>query len=603
MKNTKIFSLISGCLFLLVVFFNITVFPTAVGAENVSERKESQTIDPDLSQKYNLIEKLKDEINYHNYLYYVKNKPEISDAEYDKLFKKLKELEEKYPQFITPDSPTQRIGSVPSKGFKQTKHKYPLFSLDKVNSFEDLKKWYTKIRKTFSEKKVEFVCELKIDGLAVALFYEDALLKNGATRGDGFTGEDVTQNIKTIKSIPLRLLPPDQNISKDLHVCGEVFMPIHSFEQLKEFANPRNAASGSLRHHDPKITAQRNLDAFFYRVENLKISEKPVKTHWESLGVLQKLGFKINPYNRLCQNISEILEYCSYWEKNKAKLTYTIDGIVIKVNDYNQQKALGHTSRFPLWAIAYKFPDQPFLSTLLDVQFTIGRTGKITPVAIIEPIEIDGSIISRVNLHNLNRIKELDLRLGDKLFIKKAGNIIPEIIQVKYNERKPNAPKIEYTDYEISSKALLKAKLKHWAGRDCMNIEGMGGSLVDKLVDNDLVKDPADLYTLAKEDILSLEGISNKSAANIIHAIQESKNRPLNQLINALSIDQVGKETSKILSRHFSSINQLATADYNKLIAIKGIGKKTAQNIIDYFKDPDKVLLMEKLKKYGVVAS
>ena len=434
----------------------------------------------------------------------------------------------------------------------------------------------------------------------MALSYEEALLKYGAIRGDGFTGEEVTQNIKTIKSIPLKLLPFSQKISKDLHICGEVFMPKNSFKQLKEFANPRNAASGSLRLHDPTITAQRNLDAFFYRVENLKINEKPVKTHWESLGVLQKLGFKINPYNRLCQNINEILEYCTYWEANKAKLNYPIDGIVIKVNDYRQQKAFGHTSRFPLWSIAYKFPDQPFLSTLLDVQVTIGRTGKITPVAIIEPIEIDGSIISRVNLHNLNRIKELDLRVGDKLFIKKAGNIIPEIIKVKLDERKPNAPKVEYTDYEISRKALLKAELKHWAGRDCMNIKGMGGSLVGKLVDNDLVKDPADLYALAEKDILSLDGISDKSAANIIHSIQESKIRPLNQLINALSIHHLGKETSKILSRHFSSINQLATTDYNKLIAIKGIGKKIAQNIIDFFDSPDKIILIEKLKKYDV---
>lgn len=581
----------------------------------------------EISQK---IQELREKINYHNYLYYVKDAPEISDEEYDKLFNELKNLEKKYPQFITPDSPTQRVGAAIAQGFKQVKHRSRLYSLDNTNSDEELMDWHKRVKKYFSEtEQIEFVCELKIDGLAIALTYENGYFTRGATRGDGITGEDITQNLKTIKSIPLKLFPIEGIIPEIVDVRGEVFMPKASFEKLNEkrielgeseFANPRNAASGSLRQLDPKIPAERDLDIFVYGGTIQGLESLP-ETHWEYLDLFKKAGFKVNKTSKLCKNIDEVFEYCKYWSEKRFKLSYATDGVVVKINDLSKQEEMGFTSRSPRWATAYKFPPEEVITTLLDVEFSVGRTGAVTPVAILEPVRLAGSIVSRASLHNADEINRLNLRIGDKVYVKKAAEIIPKVIGVDFSQRKEDSEPLKFPKYcpacltplerkenEViyycpniqHCRAQLKGRLEHWVSREAMDIDGVGSSLISQLVDNNLVKDPADLYALTKEDILSLERMAEKSATNIINAIQESKNRPLNRLINALGIRFTGKETADILSNNFNSIDELISANYDRLAYIDGIGEKIAQSVINYFSNPDSLIMIDKLRKYGV---
>lgn len=577
------------------------------------------------------IKELRDKINYHNWLYYSQDTPEIPDSEYDRLFRELKELENVYPELATPDSPTQRVGELPAEKFEQAVHKYRLFSLDNANSKEDLIAWYDRIKKVFPDEGIEMFCELKIDGLAISLSYEKGIFIRGATRGDGKVGEDITQNLKTIKSIPLRLYTKDEKeIPEFIEARGEVFMPVSSFEKLNEkrrnlgepeFANPRNAGSGSLRQLDPKITSERDLDIFIYAgiVEDSR--EIVPKSHKEMLEMFSKLGFKTNPQSKLCKNIEEVMQFCDEWQEKRFGLNYATDGVVIKVNDINKQQELGYTSRAPRWAIAYKFPPEEALTTLLDIEINTGRTGAVTPVAILQPVKLAGTTVSRASLHNADEIARLDIRIGDKVWVKKAAEIIPKIIGVdtkqrwalsqsfKYPEVCPSCgTKLEKKEDEVITycpnhmgcRAQLVGWLEYWVSRGAMDIDGVGSSLVEQFVEKGLVNNPADLYGLTKEAILSLERMADKSAENIINAINAGKVRPLASLINALGIKYVGKETAEILSSHFNSIDSLKSASFEELSAIEGIGEKTAQSVVNYFSNPDVEAMLTKLKNFGV---
>jgi len=576
------------------------------------------------------IKDLRDKINYHNYLYYAKDTPEIPDSEYDRLFNELKELEYLYPEFITPESPTQRVGEVPSEKFEQVTHKYRLYSLDNAYSQEDLEDWYNRVQKTFpDEKNIELFCELKIDGLAISLSYENGLFTRGTTRGDGKTGEDITINLKTIKSIPLKLYSDGiTEIPEFIETRGEVFMPISSFEKLnekrrktgeQEFANPRNAGSGSVRQLDSKITSERDLDIFIY-AGIIEGNHNPA-THKDNLELFKKLGFKTNPTSKLCKNMAEVLEFCSEWKEKRFELDYATDGVVIKINDIHKQEELGYTSRAPRWAIAYKFPPEEALTTLLDIEINVGRTGAITPVGILQPVKLAGTTVSRASLHNIDEIERLDVRIGDKVWVKKAAEIIPKIIGVdisqrwalsqpfKYPENCPSCrTKLERKEGEVITycpnlagcKAQLQGWLEYWVSRGAMDIDGVGDSLVAQFIEKNLVEDPADLYKLTIEEVLTLDRMAEKSAQNIINAINSSKIRPLSKLINALGIKYVGKETAEILSQNFNSIEQLKSASIEELSSIEGIGEKIAQSIVKYFENPSVLSMLKKLENFGV---
>jgi DNA ligase (NAD+) len=577
------------------------------------------------------IEELREKIRRHNYLYYVKDMPEISDAEYDRLFKELKELEASYPQYITSDSPTQRVGSPVSEKFEQIRHRFRLYSLDNSNNDKELLEWYDRVKKHFpDEKDIELVCELKIDGLAIALTYKDGFLQVGATRGDGLSGENITNNLKTINSIPLKLFPVDGQLPELVEARGEVFMPKTSFEKLnkkrrtsgeQEFANPRNAGSGSVRQLDPKITAERDLSIFVYGGVVIGFDEQKRKTHWDILALFKEMGFKVNENSRLCKNIKEVIDFCNYWEQKRFELGYATDGVVVKVNDTAKQEELGYTARSPRWATAYKFQPEEALTTLLDIEINVGRTGVVTPVAILEPVQLAGTTVSRASLHNADEIERLDVRIGDKVYVKKAAEIIPKVIGVDKSQRSEELQPYEYPKYcpfcgtliekregevnhycpnEISCPAQLKGKIEYWVSREAMDIDGVGKSLISRFVDSGMVKDPSDLYALTQQDIKMLERMADKSAFNIYQAIQASKTRPLNRLINAMGIRYVGKETADILSRNFESLDELKQASFERLNAIDGIGDKIAHGIAEYFSNPEALKMIEKLKTYGV---
>lgn len=572
------------------------------------------------------IEYLRNALNKHNYLYYIKDMPEITDIEYDTLFKELKTLENEHPELITPDSPTHRIGSEISEKFDQIQHKYRLYSLDNSNSYDELRQWYDRVKKAYPEMDdIELFCELKIDGLAIALSYENGIFKTGATRGNGVIGENITNNLKTIKSIPLRLF--GENIPLNIEVRGEVFMPKTSFEKLnksrieneeQEFANPRNAASGSLRQLDARITAQRDLDIFVYGGV-IEGTEKPVTTHQEMLNSLKTYGFKVNPTSKPCKNIEEVIDFCETWAQKRFELDYATDGIVVKVNNIAMQNEMGFTARSPRWATAFKFPPEEVPTTLLDIEIktNVGRTGAVTPVAILDPVQLAGTTVSRASLHNFDEIKRLDVRIGDKVVVKKAAEIIPKVISVQLQERKPDAKEYLpptncpvcntklikrdgevnlYCPNELGCPAQIKGRLKHWVSKEAMDIDGVGESIIEQMVDKGFIKTPADLYNLNQQDFLQLEKIAEKSAFNMYNAILESKKRPFAKFINALGIRFVGKETAEILSQNFEDIDALKNANYMQLALIDGIGDKIAQSIVNYFQHPFNIEVLDKLK-------
>ena len=568
------------------------------------------------------IQYLKDEINKSNYKYYVEENPYLSDFDYDKMFTELKELEEKYPLLKTPDSPTQRVGSVSEKFFSHT-HKYRLYSLDNTYSAEELKKWYERVCKEYN-KKLQLVCELKIDGLAIALTYDKGLFTLGVTRGDGVTGENITPNLKTIKAIPLKLFEP-----KTLEVRGEIYMPKTSFEKLNEeslakgekvFANPRNAASGSLRQLDSKITAKRDLSMFTYTGIFEDAEDKNIKTHYDGMMYLKKLGFKVNPNIRLVDDIQGAIDYCNEWATKRFDLNYATDGVVIKVNDFAIQKDLGFTARAPKWATAFKFPPEEVATKVLDIEVNTGKTGIVTPVAILEPVQLAGSTVARASLHNFDEIKRLDIRIGDTVLIKKAAEIIPKVVKVMDTDIHESLPVVKPPKICPSCGAklvercgevglycqnpdcgsLMCAKIEFWASKDAMDIDNVGPSLIQQLYDKKFISNPVDLYRLTMQDLMQLDLVKEKSAMNIYTSIQESKTKPLNRLLTALGIRHVGKETADILSGEFASLDDKKNADVERLADIDGIGGIIAQSIYDFFREERNVKMIEELKELGV---
>lgn len=559
---------------------------------------------------------LKDELNKYSYNYYVLDNPLISDYEYDKLFTELKELEKEHPELITPDSPTQRVGGI-SSGFNEIKHKYRLYSLDNTYNYDELRKWYERVTKECGDN-VELVCELKIDGLAIALTYHNGQFVQGATRGDGILGEEITQNLKTIKSIPLKLFE-----NADIEVRGEIYMPISSFEKLnkaseKPFANPRNAAAGSLRQLDSTITAKRDLSMFTYTAIIERALEEP-KTHWDSIQYIKNLGFKINPNIRLVKDIEGAIQFCQDWSNKRFNLDYATDGVVIKVNNFDFQKELGFTSRAPKWATAFKFPPEEISTKLLNIEIGVGKTGAITPVAVLEPVLLAGSTVSRASLHNFDEIKRLDVRIGDRVLIKKAAEIIPKVIKTVDSDEHDNLPayiapdtcpecgtKLVTRDEEVNlycpnikCPSVLKAKLEYWVSKEAMDIDFIGPSAIKQLFELNMVKTPVDLYKLKEEDFLKLDLVKEKSAANMYNSIQKSRKRPLSRFITALSIRHVGKETADIIASEFGDLDSLMQASVEQLSKINSIGDKIAISVSEFFSNDENRKMIDEFKNLG----
>lgn len=564
---------------------------------------------------------LKDEINKANYKYYVEDNPSISDFEYDQMFAELKKLEKENPLFITPDSPTQRVGSVSEKFFPH-KHKYRLYSLDNTYEYEDLEDWYKKIVKEYGGQ--ELVCELKIDGLAMALTYENGIFVRGVTRGDGVTGEDITNNLKTIKAIPLKLFEP-----VSVEVRGEVYMPKESFEKLNEenlkngeklFANPRNAAAGSIRQLDSSITAKRDLSMFCYTAIFTGSVKNPPKTHYDSIMYLKKLGFKVNPNVKLCKNADEAIQYCKEWDEKRFSLDYATDGVVIKVNDLLVQQEMGFTSRAPKWATAFKFPPEEVTTKLLTIEESVGKTGAITPIAILEPVQLGGSTVGRASLHNFDEVGRLDVRIGDRVYIKKAAEIIPKVVKVIEDEEHYKLP--EYTppkhcpschselhihDGEVNlycdnpdCPAKRCAKIEFWVSKDAMDIDKVGPSIIEQLYNRGFARTPVDLYKLTMQDFMQLDLVKEKSAFNMYTAIQESKNKPLSRMLTAFTIKNVGKETAGVLANEFGTLENLMNASVEELSGVEGVGEVIAKDIYDFFRKPENIQMIEELKALGV---
>ncbi len=578
------------------------------------------------------IEELRKEINYHNYRYYVLNSPVISDAEYDKLMRELRELEEAYPQFITPDSPTQRVGAPPAEEFAKVRHPKPMLSLQDAFNEEELRAWLKRISKLLPEgvrpEDLQFVAEPKIDGLTVVLTYEDGLFVQGATRGNGIEGEDVTANLRTIKAIPLRIpLSPDGPPPKRLVVRGEAYMPIDAFKEFnrrqaelgqKTFANPRNAAAGSIRQLDSRITAQRPLSIFTYAI--IDIEDGRIETQWEALQYLKRMGFPVNPDSRLFDDFEDVIAYCREWMKKRDLLNYEADGMVIKINRFDLHEVLGAVGNAPRWAIAFKFPGREATTKLLDIQVNVGRTGSLNPIAILEPVEVGGVIVEKAALHNEEDIHRKDIRIGDTVIVRRAGEVIPYVVgpvkELRTGEERifhmPKTcpacgepvvkPKDEVAYYCVNAAcpAQLVRRVEYFASRGAMDIEGFGSKLAEQFVRAGLLKDVADLYYLKREDILKLEGFAEKSTDNLLAAIEASKDRPLWRLITALGIRYVGPIVAQILTKHYPSIDALMNATKEELEAIEGIGPRIAESVVEWFSRPRHRQIIEKLRRAGV---
>ncbi|MEH7610573.1 NAD-dependent DNA ligase LigA [Gottfriedia acidiceleris] len=566
------------------------------------------------------VEELRTKLNQYNYEYYVLDQPSVPDAEYDLLLHELIELEEQYPTLLTPDSPSQRIGGQAIDLFEKVVHSHPMLSLGNAFNEGDLRDFDQRIRQ--DSAGVFYVCELKIDGLAVSLQYENGLFVKGATRGDGTVGEDITHNLKTIKAIPLRLSEPIT-----IEARGEAFMPKASFEKVNEsrekngeelFANPRNAAAGSLRQLDPKIVAKRDLSFFVYGFPTAE--EFSIEKHSEALDYLHKLGFKTNTFRKTCHTIEEVIEYVEEWKEKRPSLPYEIDGIVIKVDEYSIQKKLGSTAKVPRWAIAYKFPAEEVVTKLVDIELSVGRTGVVTPTAILEPVRVAGTVVKRASLHNEDLIKEKDIRIGDTVVIRKAGDIIPEVVNVLLDRRTgdeqpfampTHCPSCDHELIRVTGEVALRCVnpfcpsqiregLIHFASRDAMNIEGLGERVVSQLFDANLIKTFTDLYILTKEQLLSLERFGEKSADKLISAIQASKENSLEKLLFGLGIRHVGAKAAKTLAQHFQTIDRLMEASVEEITGINEIGSKMAQSINDYFSQDEVKELISTFKTVGV---
>ncbi len=574
------------------------------------------------------IESLREKVRYHAYQYYVLDDPDIPDAEYDRLYIQLVELEEKHPELVTSDSPTQRVGSKPLTAFDQIKHQMPMLSLANVFSEEELHAFAKRIQDRLNTTdEIEFAVEPKLDGLAISLRYEKGELVYAATRGDGATGENVTQNVRTMQSVPLRLL--GKNYPQILEVRGEVFMPKQGFEKLnkrarengdKEFANPRNAAAGSLRQLDPVITATRPLSLYCYSVGIVEGGDIAT-THYEILQQLKRFGLPVCNEIKLASGVKDCLAYFNDILNRRDDLAYDIDGIVYKVNSIALQNRLGFVARAPRWAIAHKFPAQEELSRIIEVDFQVGRTGAITPVARLEPVFVGGVMVSNATLHNMDEIRRKDIRVGDQVIIRRAGDVIPEVVRVVPNSRKDVFPEIQMlkkcpvcqSDVEqIEGEAIARCTaglycsaqraeaIKHFASRKAMDIDGLGDKIVEQLVDESLINTPADLYQLSGDTLASLERMGEKSALNLINALEKSKKPALSRFIYALGIREVGETTARNLANEFKTLTAIENASYDQLIEVQDIGPIVAQHIVNYFQQQHNLQVIEQLLSAGI---
>ena len=574
------------------------------------------------------IGKLRDQLRYHEHRYYVQDDPEISDFEFDKLMRRLQDLESEHPELVRPDSPTQRVGGQPSVAFPKVRHSSPMISLDNTYSVDELRDFDRRVRELSGREKVEYVAELKLDGLSMALTYANGALTSGVTRGDGMEGEDVTPNVKTIRSVPLKIDARKLdaiNRAQSFEVRGEVLMSRQAFEKLNaqreaageaKFANPRNSAAGTMRLLDSKTVAERNLDMYLYYL--LVNGAEPIPEHAKALQTLAKLGFKVNPNWRVCRSFDELLDYIKEWETKRDKLDYEIDGIVVKVNDTRLWDELGRTAKSPRWAVAYKYSARQATTRVQDIRAQVGRTGTLTPVADLEPVDVGGVTVSHATLHNMDEIERLGLKIGDTVLIQRAGEVIPQVVKVV--KRAPDGrpfrmPKkcpvcgesvvrvegeVAYRCVNVACPAQLKESLLHFASRRAMNIDGLGDVLVDQLVDNKMVRDVADLYSLTLEPLANLERMGEKSAANLLAEIEKSKKAELARVIFAVGIRFVGERTAQFLADHFDSLDKIAKAGVEELTEVEEVGPKIAESITAFFAEKRNREVIDKLRKAGL---
>jgi len=580
------------------------------------------------------IEELRRLLQQASYAYYVLDAPTMEDTVYDRLYRELQELETKNPELITHDSPTQRIGERPATHFTSIRHNIPLYSLENAFNIEELQNWDQRWRRhsltQYNSGEIEYVSELKIDGAALALTYENGVLTRGATRGDGVTGEDITQNVRTIRSIPLRLNFNDlENIAK-VEVRGEVFLPLQVFKEINEkrqkageqvFANPRNAVAGTLRQLDSRIVAQRQLDFFAYTLHITGLDDSSIaNTQWQALELLQKMGFRVDTNHKLCHSIAEIAEYYQYWDTERLNSPYMTDGVVVKLNTFRLQEQLGFTQRFPRWAIALKYPAEEAPTRVVKITVNVGRTGALTPLAEMLPVQLAGTTVSRATLHNSDRIELLDIRIGDTVIVRKAGEIIPEVVRV-IKELRPSDTHpfimpshcpvcgqlvVRETGEAVtrcvnaSCPAILKGEIEHWVSRDALDIKGVGEKLVYQLVDKKLIHSVADLYELTKEQLCVLERMGEKSAEKLIKAIAQSKNQPWSRVLYGLGIRHVGSVNAQLLTEKFTTVEELTAARQSDIAGVYGIGAEIAQSVYQWLRTPANQSLISRLQGIGL---
>jgi DNA ligase (NAD+) len=580
------------------------------------------------------IEALRDKIRHHEHRYFVLDDPEISDAEFDQLMNQLKKLEAEHPALITPDSPTQRVGGKPREGVVKAAHSSPMLSLDNTYNVEDLRNWERRVHELSGRKDIDYVCELKLDGMSLALLYENGRLVRGITRGDGTVGEDVTLNVRTVRSIPLSI-PKEKlkaaGIPADFEVRGEMLMPLAAFRKMNQqreekglslFANPRNATAGTVRQLEPGIVAQRRLDYFAYML--LQDGRTFFDRHWEALDALDAAGFKVNPSRKLARSFDEVWTFIEQKEDTREKLPYEIDGIVVKVDRTALQEELGYTGKAPRWAIAYKYAARAGITQIEDILVQVGRTGKLTPVAVLKPVPIGGTTVTRATLHNLDEIERLGVKIGDWVEVERGGDVIPKVNRVLEDKDHPRGHKkfhmpnkcpvcsgqvvrsegeADHRCVNANCPAKLRETILHFASRGVMNIDGMGEALVNQLTERGLVKNVADIYKLTKADLLSLERMGDKSAQNVLDQIESSKKLPLERVIYGLGIRFVGERTAQFLAEYFGAMGELMNASDEELQQVNEVGPRIAQSIAEFFQEPRNRELVERLRKVGLTFS
>jgi len=581
------------------------------------------------------LDSLREKIRHHEYRYYVLDDTEISDAQFDCLMNELKKAEAEHPELITPDSPTQRVGGKPREGFVKVPHSVPMLSLDNAYSEDELRSWERRVHELSGRKDIEYVCELKLDGMSLALRYEGGKLARGITRGDGSTGEDVTSNVRTVRSVPLSV-PSDKlkkaGIPADFEVRGEMLMPLESFRKMNEerekhglslFANPRNATAGTVRQLEPSITAQRRLDFFSYILiaNSVPGDARPTSAQWDTLNALDSAGFKVNPRRALASNFDEVWNFIGEWEEKRESLPYEIDGVVIKVNSTAMQRQLGFTGKAPRWAIAFKYAARGGITQIEDILIQVGRTGKLTPVAALKPVPIGGTTVSRATLHNMDEIERLGVKIGDWVEVERGGDVIPKVTKVIDDKDHPRGRKLFHmpekcpvcgghvvraegeADHRCVNQkcpAKLRESILHFASRGVMNIDGMGDALVNQLTDRKIVKDVADIYQLTKADLLKLERMGEKSAENVLREIQNSKKLPLERVIYGLGIRFVGERTAQFLAEHFGEMSAIEKAGEEELQQVEEVGPRIAKSIVEFFAEPKNRELVEELRAAGL---